>query len=203
MQYFQLKITLKHTKPPIWRRVLVAPEIKLSRLHDVLQIVMGWTNSHLHQFETPDGHFTDPAFGMEEAESSLKATLQSVLYRPKSSIRYEYDFGDGWDHQILLEKVVELDDSFLARCLAGERACPPEDCGGSWGYENLLEIMEDPTHPEHEGISEWVDPDFAPESFNIEAVNKQLSRLRAPAQKKASAKKATGRSVKVKELPAR
>jgi hypothetical protein len=201
MQFFQVKVTLKHTKPPIWRRILVAPEIKLDRLHDVLQIVMGWTNSHLHQFETPLGYIADPAFGLEEAESSSKATLKSVLAGPKSSIRYEYDFGDGWDHQILLEKVVELDDLVLAVCLGGARACPPEDCGGPWGYGNLLAILKDPKHPEYEEMSEWIDSEFDSEAFDVEAINKRLARLAPPRPKKASAKKAVSRSAKQARRP--
>ncbi|MGD0292995.1 MAG: plasmid pRiA4b ORF-3 family protein [Terracidiphilus sp.] len=195
MQFLQIKITLMDIKPPIWRRILVAPEIKLDKLHDVLQIVMGWTNSHLHQFETPLGYIADPACELEEAESSKKAPLQSVLPSPKSHISYEYDFGDGWDHQILLEKVVELDDPVLALCLGGARACPPEDCGGPWGYANLLAILKNPKHPEYEEMSEWIGPGFDPESFDVEAINKQLARL-APRHRKVSAKKATGRSAK-------
>jgi len=201
MQFFQIKITLKDTKPPVWRRIIVAPDIKLDRFHDVLQIAMGWDNSHLHQFETPDGYFADPAFGLEETKSSRKATLQSVLYGPKSSLRYEYDFGDGWDHKILLEKVVELDEPVLALCLAGARSCPPEDCGGPWGYANLLEILKDPRHPEHKSMSEWIGSRFDPESFDVEAINKQLARLAPPRQKKASAKKAVSRSAKKVRLP--
>jgi hypothetical protein len=193
MQFFQIKITLKNIKPPIWRRILVAPEIKLDRFHDVLQIVMGWDNSHLHQFETPLGYIADPAFGLEEAESSSKTTLKSVLGGPKSHIRYEYDFGDGWDHQILLEKVVELDQPALALCLGGARACPPEDCGGPWGYANLLEILNDPKHPEHESMTEWIGPGFEPKAFDVEAINKQLARLAAPRPKKAPAKKASAK----------
>lgn len=190
MQYFQLKITLKDIKPPIWRRILVAPEIKLDKLHDVLQIVMGWTNSHLHQFETPDGYFADPSFEVEETQSSRKVTLQSVLYGPKSSIRYEYDFGDTWDHQVQLEKVVELDQPVLALCLGGARSCPPEDCGGFWGYDNLLEILKNPKHPEYESMTEWIGPGFDPEFFDIGEVNEQLASLKLPRAKKAPAKKA-------------
>jgi hypothetical protein len=188
MQFLQLKITLTGIKPPIWRRILVTPEIKLNKLHDVLQIVMGWTNSHLHQFETPLGYVADPDFDLEEAESSKKTTLQSVLSGPKSHIRYEYDFGDGWDHQILLEKVVELDEPVFARCLTGARACPPEDCGGFWGYDNLLEVLKNPKHPEYKEMSEWIGHGFDPEAFDVEAINKQLARL-APAKKKAPTKK--------------
>ncbi|MGA3262921.1 MAG: plasmid pRiA4b ORF-3 family protein [Terracidiphilus sp.] len=201
MQFFQIKVTLKNIKPPVWRRIIVAPDIKLNRLHDVLQIVMGWTNSHLHQFETPLGYIADPAFGLEETESSRKATLKSVLRGPRSSIRYEYDFGDGWNHQILLEKVVDLDQPVLAFCLGGARACPPEDCGGPWGYANLLAILKDPKHPEHEEMSEWLDSGYVPESFDVEEVNKQLARLSPSRQKKATTRKAAGRSAKVTGLP--
>ena len=190
MEFFQIKITLRDVKPPIWRRILVAPEIKLDRFHDVLQIVMGWTDSHLHQFETPDGYFANPSFELEEAESSTKVTLRSVLSGPKSTIRYEYDMGDSWDHQILLEKVVEADRHCLAFCLDGARACPPEDCGGPWGYENLLATLKDPKDPEHESMLEWVGGEFDAEAFDIEEVNGQLAILAPPRPKKAAAKKA-------------
>jgi hypothetical protein len=193
MQFFQIKITLKHTKPPIWRRIVVDPEIKLDRLHDVLQIAMGWTNSHMHQFETPDGYFANPAFQLEETRSTSKTTLQSVLYKPKSSIRYEYDFGDSWDHQIVLEKVVELDLPVLALCVGGARSGPMEDCGGPWGYANQLAILKDPQHPDHEEVSEWVDAGFDPEAFDADAINRQLARLKPPRQKKAPEKKSIGR----------
>jgi hypothetical protein len=200
MEFFQLKVTLKNTKPPIWRRILVTPEIKLDKLHDVLQIVMGWDNSHLHQFETPLGYIADPTFGLEEAESSRKTTLQSVLSGPRSHIRYEYDFGDGWDHQILLEKVVELDDPVLALCLGGARACPPEDCGGPWGYANLLEILKDPKHPEREEMSEWIDDEFDAEAFDVEAVNRKLARFVPLREKKAAQKKSVRPSTKKPRL---
>jgi hypothetical protein len=150
----------------------------------------------MHQFETPLGYIADPAFELEESESSKKTTLKSVLSGPKSYIRYEYDFGDSWDHQILLEKVVELDDPILALCLSGKRACPPEDCGGPWGYENLQAILKDPTHPEYEEMSEWIGSEFDPEAFDLEAINKQLARLAQPKAKKTSAKKAANRNAK-------
>jgi hypothetical protein len=196
MQYFQIKVTLKHTKPPIWRRILVTSEIKLNRLHDVLQISMGWTDSHMHQFETPEGFFADPSLEMEETESSKKITLVSVLSQPKSSIRYDYDFGDGWDHQILLEKVVELEDEFLALCTGGARECPPEDCGGPWGYGNLLAILKDPKHPEYAEMKEWIGPGFDAAAFDLDAINKQLTRLAPPRAKKTAAKKLTSKSAR-------
>jgi hypothetical protein len=203
MEFFQLKITLKNTKPPIWRRILVAPEIKLDRLHDVLQIVMGWDNSHLYQFETPLGYFADPDFELEEAESSKKTTLQSVLAGPRSHIRYQYDFGDSWDHQILLEKVVELEDPCLALCLGGARACPEEDCGGVWGYDNLLEILKDPKHPEHKEMSEWIGHEFDAEAFDLAAINQRLARLAPPRKKQAAQKKSARQSAQTAQPAAR
>jgi Plasmid pRiA4b ORF-3-like protein len=206
MEFFQIKVTLKHTKPPIWRRLIIAPEIKLDRLHDVLQIAMGWTNSHLYQFETPDGYFADPSFEREETQSSKKATLKSVLGGPRSHIRYEYDFGDGWDHQILLEKVVELDQPALAFCLGGARSSPPEDCGGPWGYANLLATLKDPKSAEHDSMIEWVGAEFDPDAFDVEAINKQLARLAPPrptkpAQKKAAARGSAARGARQPRLP--
>jgi hypothetical protein len=196
MEFFQIKITLNDIKPPIWRRILVTPEITLDGLHDVLQIVMGWTNSHLHQFVTPLGYIADPDFELEEAKSSKKTTLKSVLSGPKSHIRYEYDFGDSWDHQILLEKIVELEEPILALCLEGKRACPPEDCGGIWGYDNLQEILKDPKHPEYKDMSEWIGPGYDPEAFDLAAINKQLARLAQPKTRKTPAKKAAKRTTK-------
>lgn len=180
MRLLQLKVTLKDTKPPIWRRILVAPEMTLDRLNDVIQIVMGWTNSHMHQFETPEGRFADPAFELEEAGNSRKITLASVLHRPKSSIRYEYDFGDSWNHQIVLEKIVDLEQSTLAACVGGARSCPPEDCGGPWGYANLLSILKDPGNPEYEETVDSVGDNFDPDFFDMESINRQLGRLGKP-----------------------
>jgi hypothetical protein len=199
MEFFQLKVTLRDIKPPIWRRILVSPEISLDRLHDILQIAMGWTNSHLHQFETPEGFFSDPMFELEETGNSKKMKLAQVLDRPKASIRYEYDFGDGWEHQILLEKAVDLESNPAAICVAGARACPPEDCGGIWGYENLIEILQDPKHPEHKEMAEWVGGKFDPEFLDLEAINAKLIRLTAPKPKKSTAKKSTAKKSAAKK----
>jgi hypothetical protein len=200
MQFFQIKITLKDIKPLIWRRIIVTPEIKLNKLHDVLQIVMGWTNSHLYQFKTPLGDIADPAFELEETKSSKKTTLQSVLPGPNSHIIYEYDFGDSWEHQILLETVLERDETAIALCLEGTRACLPEDCGGPWDYADLCTILKNPKHPEYKSMNNWLGSRFDPEAFDVEAINKRLARL-APRPKKASAKKAAGRSAKQSLFP--
>ncbi len=185
MQIYQLKIVLNGSKPPIWRRVLVASDIRLSRLHQVIQRVMGWENYHLHQFVvgkrpnfvfygelTPEyGNFGPPM------ENEALTKLNQLLKSAKDNFVYEYDFGDGWEHTILLEKILPPEDGGVyPRCIKGKRACPIEDSGGIWGYENLLNIITDPKNPEYEELLDWVgDDDFDPEYFDLDAVNRALS----------------------------
>ena len=178
---FQLKVTLEESKPPIWRRILVPGDINLARFHDVLQIVMGWTNSHLHQFFSggamygiPDDEFGGD-YGFEMKDDS-KYKLSQLLEKEKDSLQYEYDFGDAWGHKIILEKILPHDSSLkLPSCIKGKRACPPEDCGGMWGYQDLLEVIRDTSHPEHEDMLEWLGGDFDPEYFDVDEVNERLS----------------------------
>ncbi len=177
---YQLKVTLRGSKPPIWRRIQVPSDIRLGKLHQVLQIAMGWTDSHLHQFITAEGYYgtPDPDFGMD-VRSERTVPLNRVLQAPKDKIIYEYDFGDSWEHEVLLEKVLEPDPAVrYPICLTGKRACPPEDCGGIWGYAELLETLASPDHPEHESILEWVGEDFDPEAFDPAEVNSRLARIR-------------------------
>ena len=175
---YQLKITLQDVKPPIWRRVLVRQDIKLNDLHEVIQMVMGWDCCHLHQFVidgvdygelSPDGD----DFGMEiEDESRFRLC---DLAEEKGKFLYDYDFGDGWRHVIEVEKVLPPDPKvFYPVCVKGKRSCPPEDCGGPWGYENLLEILADPKHEEHEDYMEWIGGEFDPEEFDLEEINAEL-----------------------------
>jgi hypothetical protein len=178
---YQLTITLRGIKPPIWRRIQVPGDITLARLHQILQGVMGWTDSHLHQFIVGDTFIgaPDPAFGME-TEDERGVRLSQVARGPRATFIYEYDFGDSWEHEILVENVSPATPG--ARypvCLAGARACPPEDCGGIWGYAELLEIIRDPDHPEHAEMQEWLGSDFDPESFDLDEVNRVLKRYHA------------------------
>lgn len=173
---FQLKITLKHIKPPIWRRVLVQSDTKLPDLHKILQTVMGWTNSHLHQFV-----FNNSFYALPDDESFpdivdyRKIKLDSLITAPKSKIMYEYDFGDGWEHDIVIEKVLERDNNMLYPvCTGGKRNCPPEDCGGPLGYESLVDIISDPGHGEYDDMIEWLGDDFDPEEFDSDLVNELL-----------------------------
>jgi len=179
---FQIKVGLRDAKPPIWRRLEVPADVSLARLHAVIQTAFGWNDSHLHVFETPYGEF-----GVADAElghrAESKVTLEQVASGAQSKICYTYDFGDAWEHDILVEKVVDRDMSVsYPRCTGGRRAAPPEDCGGVWGYADLVEVLSDPDHPEHQVVLEWlgleVAGDFDTTSFDAEVVNRELSRLR-------------------------
>ena len=176
---YQLKVVLNGVKPPIWRRILVPGDIELGSLHLVLQLVMGWTNSHLHQFISgrtfygiKDDEFS---FGLEVKDEN-KYTLNELLGSEKETIVYEYDFGDSWEHKIILEKILPYEkDKKLPLCIKGKRAYPPEDCGGIWGYQELLNTLSDPENPEYEEMLEWLGGGFDPEAFDIAETNEQLS----------------------------
>ena len=177
---YQLKVSLKGSKPPIWRRLLVSSDIKLDTLHLALQISMGWTNSHLHQFISQDQTFygiKDDDFDMGgfEMQDENTVRLSHILKTEMDSLIYEYDFGDSWTHKIVLEKILPFDtDKKLPYCVTGKRACPPEDCGGIWGYENLLAILEAPEHDEHEEMLEWLGGEFDPSYLSRREINQSL-----------------------------
>ena len=172
---YQLKVTLSGSKPPIWRRLEVANTISLSKLHAILQTAMGWTNSHLHQFEIGGVTYSDPNFNLDDASNERRVLLSTLALLPKTRFRYEYDFGDGWLHDILVEKVLTAEPMLpYPRCLTGKRACPLEDSGGIWGYEALLETIADPTHPDYEEMHGWLPKNFDPTAFNLDDINKQL-----------------------------
>ncbi len=175
---YQLKITLDDSKPPIWRRILVPEDVALSTLHEIIQRVMGWRNDHLHMFRIAGQIYGDP----EEDETGMLGTIDETRYRinrfglrEKSKFSYEYDFGDGWEHTILVEKITSADPSaHYPVCVAGKRACPPEDVGGIWGYADFLEAIADSNHAEHDEMLDWVGGDFDPEEFNLDDVNASL-----------------------------
>ncbi len=182
---YQIKVTLSHTKPPIWRRFHVRGDVNFYKLHRVLQVVMGWTDSHLHQFVlgrktfigVPDQEFPSDYDIINER----KVKLQEVVPQPKKKLIYEYDFGDGWEHQLLFEKILPPDpDRRCPVCLAGAMACPIEDSGGPCGYYEKLEIVKnpDPNNIDHQDIVDWMPPDFDPSAFDLEAINAELRRLR-------------------------
>ncbi len=179
MNIYEIKIALLRIGPPIWRRLQVPADITLGRLHHVIQTAMGWSDMHLHQF-IADG----VAYGVPDAEfpndmkSEHNVWLDS-LAGPGDRLNYEYDFGDGWMHEIQIEKTLTAEPGkHYPQCIGGERACPPEDCGGPSGYERLLDILRDPKHEEYADMLDWIgDEAFDPEAFDSAAVNAALANL--------------------------
>jgi Plasmid pRiA4b ORF-3-like protein len=180
---YQLKVTLRDSKPPIWRRVMVPGSFDLYKLHQVIQVVMGWTDSHLHHF-LADGtyySFPYPDSDWEDAGEvdSQQVTLAQIAPHEKRKFTYEYDFGDSWDHEILVEKILPPEtETKYPWCIAGKRACPPEDVGGIWGYYDFLEALNDPNHDEHDSYMEWWGGYFDPEEFDIGEVNQVLQEIK-------------------------
>jgi len=175
-QIYQLKITLKDSKPPIWRRVEVPDTVTLAQLHQIIQAAMGWYDSHLHQFTVDRVRYGVPdPDDFEEVRDERRVKLKQILTEPKQKLVYEYDFGDGWEHVVLLEKVLPSEQGVdYPRCTAGKCACPPEDVGGIWGYESFLEAIRDSKHPEHDQMLERVGGEFDPDLFDLAAVNEGL-----------------------------
>ncbi len=175
---YQMKVTLIGSKPPIWRRLLVEDTVTLGKLHDILQIVMGWTNSHLHHFIINDEFYGMPLeddFGDMRTKDETRFKLNQLVSGKGFKFGYEYDFGDSWEHDLVIEKILPAEKG--ARypiCVAGKRAGPPEDVGGIWGYEDFLIAVSDPKHPEHAEMREWIGGDFDPERFNLNVVNAGL-----------------------------
>lgn len=174
---YQLKVTLRGTRPPIWRRLEVASDLTLEGLHDALQGAMGWNDSHLHAFVADGVEYgrPDPEWATGVRDES-RVTLARVLRAPKDRLVYQYDFGDDWQHVVVLEKVLPFDAERHRAPLvtAGRRACPPEDCGGVYGFYRMLAVLRDENAPEHEAMREWVGDDFDPDDFDVAVVNRYL-----------------------------
>ena len=159
----------------------VPSHITLAKLHRIIQAAMGWYDSHLHQFIVGESYYAMPSideFSELGLKDEKKAWLNQVLSKPKKKIVYEYDFGDGWEHTIVLEKILQPDPSVrYPRFVAGARACPPEDCGGTGGYENFLAAIRDPDHEEHDECLEWIGGEFDPEKFDLEEFDAALRHI--------------------------
>jgi Plasmid pRiA4b ORF-3-like protein len=173
----QLKVTLEGIRPPIWRRILVRSDVNLAGLHQIIQSAMGWNDSHLHDFTAGGISYGDRSFGEDmDVEDERKVRLSEIAPQPKDRFRYMYDFGDGWEHIILVEAVKTPEaGARYPVCVTGKRACPPEDCGGVWGYADMLEALADPEHPEHDELKEWIGESFDPEMFDLEQANLRLA----------------------------
>lgn len=176
----QFKVTLKYIRPPIWRRIVLPDNFTLGQLHDVIQVTMGWYNCHMHAFRFGDVHYTSQQaseMGEMDMENEDAVFLSRVVKRPKQKFRYEYDFGDGWEHEIVVEKILPIDSQAKHPvCLAGARACPPEDCGSFPGYCDMLEALKAPKKTkEQRELLEWLGDGYDPERFDLEAVNRRLA----------------------------
>lgn len=178
----QFKVQLRYLTPPIWRRVVLPDNATLGDLHEAIQTAMGWYNCHMHAFRIGDTYYTSQAASKMEdmdMENEERIPLAAVVTRARQKFRYEYDFGDSWEHEVVAEKFLPLD--FAPKypiCLGGARACPPEDCGSFPGYENILEALKakKPTE-EQEELLEWVGEDYDPEHFDLDLVNRRLGVL--------------------------
>ena len=177
---YQIKVTLKEIRPPIWRRLEVLSDTTLEELHVILQVAMGWGNYHLHQFTIGGIEYgqPDPDYG-SEVEDERKVKLNQVAPEENAKFIYEYDFGDSWQHTVLIEKILPVEKGkHYPICVKGKRACPPEDVGGPWGYTNFIEAVLKLGHPEHEDMLEWVGGEFDPDAFSIEEINENLKQIR-------------------------
>lgn len=170
-----LKVTLRGVKPPIWRRLLVPGTMTLGDLHQAIQAAMGWRDCHLHAFDIDGQPYGDRRTTDDVADEN-RLTLNGLLKSGIARFGYAYDFGDAWEHAVAIEKTQPAaNGGSYPACVAGKRNCPPEDCGGSWGYQHLMAVLADPGHPEHAEQLEWVGEEFDPDAFVIETANIMLA----------------------------
>jgi len=180
----QFKVTLSHCKPPIWRRILVPGHLSLAKFHDVLQICLGWTDSHLHQFVIGKSTYGRPDYdegwGIEKILDERRYKLGALGLEVGESFSYEYDFGDSWVHKIKVEKIVPPEENPPRQpvLLAGKRACPPEDVGGPYGFVDFLNTIADPDHEDHEAMLEWLGGEYNPEFLDFDGVNRFLKKIK-------------------------
>ncbi len=165
---YQLKVTIVGTKPPVWRRLLVPGSTSLLSLHGIVQAAFGWEDYHLHEFEINGMHYgTDDGQGFGPRPRSERGARLASVATEGTTFTYLYDFGDGWEHKVLVEKVTPAEPgTTYPACVGGRRACPPEDCGGSWGYQEFLIAIADQQHPEHDAMLDWAGGEFDPSAFD-------------------------------------
>ena len=177
--HYEIRVQLRDIELPIWRILRVPSRTSLLKLHKILQRAMGWTNSHLHLFEIDGKPYGEGDFEWDfDVQDYRGMRLDKIFTEGRTSILYEYDLGDSWRHDITLLGTMEGETEEKIACIAGARACPPEDCGGVTGYYALLEALADPEHDEHDMLLEWSGGRFDPEAFDVVAVDRVLKRLR-------------------------
>lgn len=198
MSIARLKITLDDVDPPVMRRVDVPMSIRLDRLHAVLQAALGWTNSHLWEIRARDTGWglKDPygTFGDGPLDASKTTLIEVVEDMGVKTLKYLYDFGDGWEHTVKIERIVDAEPgAFYPRLLEATGRCPPEDIGGPPGYAEFLEAIADPDHERHEEMTEHYDADFDPNAIDLAAIDAEITALarRWSRPKKAPAKRKT------------
>ena len=173
---YQLKIVLREISPPIFRILQIKGNANLGKLHDYMQGVMGWKDCHLHEYKIKEQRYRAYEQMYEEIDEpdmhDEREYRINKLLQEGDSVEYIYDYGDCWKHTITVEKIISPEDGvYYPICTYGERACPPEDCGGPWGYEELLAILKDPEHEEHENYTDWVGDDFDSDKFDLDRKN--------------------------------
>ena len=183
MDLYRVHVSLREIEPAIWRRIELSSQTTLKQFHRILQIAMGWENYHLHEYIVDGRRYGPPEPDYDEPGEVVREVgvrLASVLPKPGSQILYVYDFGDYWQHDVRLEAVLPRDPGIqYPRILEGKRSCPPEDCGGTGGYADLLEILLDPTHEEFEHMRGWAGPRFNAEVYSIDVANRRLRNSRS------------------------
>ncbi len=185
---YRLRVELEETEPVIYRVLLVMGNIGLDLLHAILQVAIGWTNSHLHKYNIGDSEYSDPEFNLNEdafegqkfVEDEAIVNLNEVAPHKGFQFSYEYDFGDSWEHRITVEDILPDYGTLngFTECIDGKRACPPEDCGGTPGYADFLEAISDPENDEYESMLQWVGGAFDPEAFDIKKVNRFIKKIK-------------------------
>ncbi|HRH02959.1 MAG TPA: plasmid pRiA4b ORF-3 family protein [Bacteroidia bacterium] len=177
---FELKIELDRTKPLVWRQMIIPESFTLYELHHLIQIAFGWKNYHLYSFIANEQIIGNPVL-MDDPETinDRMVDVSQVLKTKGDKICYEYDFGDGWMHTITLARIIKSDVYGKTPIVVnGAMACPPEDCGGIPGYENLKDVMKNPKHPEYKEFVQWLGKAFDPQLFNLQMVNKEMLKLK-------------------------
>gem|GEM_PF-983018 len=172
----QLTITLRSVKPPVWRRIAVRSDTALGEAAVIMERAMGWKSYHLHSFDADGTTYAtpDPDWDNDD-EDEDRFRVADVLPNVGSKLRWYYDFGDGWEHDVAVEKIGSAEAGVrYPFCIAGARACPPEDCGGPSGYERLRDALADPSHPEHGQLRDWAPPNFDPAHFDVKEASKAM-----------------------------
>ena len=175
----QLRIQLRDIEPTVWRRLLVPGGVRLGKLHDVFQAGMGWEDRHLHIFRIGEATYGSQIDDYPEDQLDEQSVTVIGMLRPQRRIVYEYDFGDSWQHDVVVEDILTTGLGLqFAVCVDGQNACPPEDCGGVSGYDHMLRVLVDPTDEDHEHYRGWLGGSFDPTAFSPAETNVSLQRLR-------------------------